>query len=158
MELTDIPYHIAMLFISIYRGIAWCAIHFLLPIYKPIGMKMAKGVDVVVNGPKPWHPQIHDDRFYFRLAQDKLLGIGEAYMEGWWDCERLDETCSKIVRAGLFKEIMFLSDYLADYVRFHLFNLQTGKRSWEVAEKHYNIGKTRISVLISQNFPHENST
>ena len=141
MELTDIPYHIAMLLIQLYRGVIWCGLQFLLPYFVADRLRKGKKIGFVPNGPEPFHPQIHDKRLYFRVALDKMLGLGEGYMDGWWDCEQVDEACTRMARAGMFKELMLPSDYVVDYVRFHLFNLQTVKRSWEVAEKHYNIGK-----------------
>ena len=35
--------------------------------------------------------QVHDVRMYGRLLGQGSLGLGEAYMEGWWDVEALDE-------------------------------------------------------------------
>jgi hypothetical protein len=28
---------------------------------------------------------VHDDRFYHRFASQKMLGMGEAYVDGWFD-------------------------------------------------------------------------
>src|SRR6187551_1759394 len=35
-------------------------------------------------------PVIHDDRFHRRVLAQGSLGLGESYMEGWWDVESLD--------------------------------------------------------------------
>ena len=35
-------------------------------------------VGIVVNGPNPWDPQIHDQRFWNRLMAEGSLGMGEA--------------------------------------------------------------------------------
>ncbi len=43
--------------------------------------------DVQINGSRPWDMQVHDERLYDRILRDSSLGLGEAYMEGWWDCE-----------------------------------------------------------------------
>ncbi len=31
--------------------------------------------DIVVNGKRPWDPQVRDDRFYFRLLTDRTLAL-----------------------------------------------------------------------------------
>ena len=144
MDPMEIPYQAAMLLIKVYKCFTWCVIHFVLPHFQADFIRKAKRLDVIFNGPKPWHPQFHNKHTFFRAAQDKMLGLGEAYMDGWWDCDQLDETCARLVRAGMFSDLMCVSDYFVDYVRFQLFNLQTVKRSWEVADKHYNIGKKLI--------------
>ena len=46
---------------------------------------------VKINGNNPWDIKIHDDRFYDRVFSQGSLGLGEAYMNGWWDCEKLDD-------------------------------------------------------------------
>jgi cyclopropane-fatty-acyl-phospholipid synthase len=30
-----------------------------------------------------------------------LLGAGESYMDGWWDCEALDEMVTRVLRADI---------------------------------------------------------
>ena len=138
MELMELPYNAAMLLIKIYKFVTWCALHFVLPRFKAKFLKRAGEVDVIVDGPKPWHPQVHNKRVYFRAAQDKMLGLGEAYIDGWWDCDQVDELFTRMTRAGMYKELMIPTDYFVQYVQFQLFNLQTVKRCWEIAEKHYN--------------------
>src|SRR5262249_14901720 len=57
--------------------------------------------DVELDGSHPWDPQIHDERLFDRVLREGTLGLGEAYMDGWWDCLRLDEFIARVVRAGL---------------------------------------------------------
>ncbi|MGM0645883.1 MAG: cyclopropane-fatty-acyl-phospholipid synthase, partial [Thermodesulfobacteriota bacterium] len=45
---------------------------------------------ITINGDAPWDIQVHDERLYWRMLRDKHLGFGEAYMDGWWDCPRVD--------------------------------------------------------------------
>ncbi|KPK58367.1 MAG: cyclopropane fatty acyl phospholipid synthase, partial [Gemmatimonas sp. SG8_38_2] len=47
--------------------------------------------DVKIDGDRPWDIQVHDEAFYARVLAEGALGLGESYMDGWWDCERLDE-------------------------------------------------------------------
>ena len=41
--------------------------------------------DVEVNGRNPWDIQVHHPGFYSRVLQDSSLGLGESYMDGWWE-------------------------------------------------------------------------
>ncbi|MGE5300433.1 MAG: cyclopropane-fatty-acyl-phospholipid synthase, partial [Acidobacteriota bacterium] len=45
---------------------------------------------IAINGNRPWDIQIKNENFDRRILKDGSLGLGEAYMEGWWDCENLD--------------------------------------------------------------------
>ena len=71
---------------------------------------------IQVNGPNPWDIQIHDNRLYKRIRTQKSVGLGEAYMDGWWDCDRVDEFIHKLlvsdvsgkVKGNLFYLLTFL--------------------------------------------------
>ena len=51
---------------------------------------LAAKARVTVNGTNPWDIQVHNEDFYPRVTQQAQLGLGESYMDGWWDCEQLD--------------------------------------------------------------------
>jgi len=57
--------------------------------------------EVEVNGSHPWDIQVHDQRLYDRVLRDGSLGLGEAYMDGWWDAGALDEFINRVLRAQL---------------------------------------------------------
>ena len=59
--------------------------------------RLLDGAGVTVNGPNPWDPQVHDERVYARVFADGTLGLGESYMDGWWDCERLDQFACRVI-------------------------------------------------------------
>ena len=44
------------------------------------------------NGCQPWDIQVLDPALYRRVLTKWSLGLGEAYVDGLWDAERLDET------------------------------------------------------------------
>jgi cyclopropane-fatty-acyl-phospholipid synthase len=46
---------------------------------------------IEIGGTRPWDIQIHDERLYGRLAAFGSLGLGESYMDGWWDAESIDQ-------------------------------------------------------------------
>ena len=56
---------------------------------------------IQVNGPAPHDITVHNPKFYRRFLTDARLGLGESYMDGWWDCERIDEMMYKLYSAQL---------------------------------------------------------
>ena len=72
---------------------------------KKIIQELLSKADISVDGDNPWDIQIHDERFYQRLLSESALGLGESYMDGWWDCEALDEFISRILKAQLDKKV-----------------------------------------------------
>lgn len=51
---------------------------------------LLEGTGIVINGSNPCDIQVHDNRFYNRVLTNGSLGLGESYMDGWWDSESLD--------------------------------------------------------------------
>ncbi|MFK5925504.1 MAG: cyclopropane fatty acyl phospholipid synthase [Desulfuromusa sp.] len=95
--------------------------------------------DVSINGDRPWDIQVKNKSLYRRVFAQGSLGFGEAYMDGWWDSESLDELFSRLIKAQLddrFKSFVVLLTAL----KAKLFNCQSSRRAYQVGEKHYNIG------------------
>jgi len=61
---------------------------------------------ITVNGSKPWDVKVNNPNFFTRLACDATLGVGEAYMDGWWDCDALDEFSYRVFSNGLYQDYM----------------------------------------------------
>lgn len=95
---------------------------------------------VTINGPNPWDIHVNDDRIYARVLRDKNLGLGESYVDGWWDCPRIDEFIFRILTARLDQKVKGRLRLLVPFVEALLFNGQSRRRSREVAEKHYDLG------------------
>lgn len=53
--------------------------------------KLLEGTDIVFNGNSPWDIRVYNANLYERILAQGSLGLGEAYMDGWWDCDQLAE-------------------------------------------------------------------
>jgi cyclopropane-fatty-acyl-phospholipid synthase len=95
---------------------------------------------IKIGGDNPWDIQIKDERFYRRVVSQGSLGLGESYMDGWWDCPRLDELVFKVTMSGVRSRVRPTLPLLFLVLKTKLFNMQSIGRSPEVAEKHYNLG------------------
>lgn len=80
--------------------------------------------------------------------QQGSLGLGESYMEGWWDCERLDIFFYKILKAKLDKQMPGNLKDILRIVSARLFNLQSRHRSWIVGKEHYDIGNDLFTLML----------
>jgi cyclopropane-fatty-acyl-phospholipid synthase len=106
---------------------------------KHIVEEMFARINITLNGNNPWDIRVKDDRVFSRLLKYKSLGLGESYMEGWWDCRQLDEFICRILTAGLDTKVKgSFKLHLLDLPAI-LFNQQSKKRSRIVADQHYNL-------------------
>ncbi|UCC71293.1 MAG: cyclopropane fatty acyl phospholipid synthase [Gemmatimonadota bacterium] len=105
--------------------------------------------DVEVGGSRPWDIRVHDARLYARVMAQGSLGLGESYMDGWWDCDRLDELFYRIVRAGLEYEVRPLADGLRA-LRARVINLQSPSRAFQIGRRHYDIGNDLYRCMLDR--------
>lgn len=111
--------------------------------------RLLEGTDVQLNGDRPWDVQVHDERFYRRVLAEASLGLGESYMDGWWDSERIDELMTRILTAGLDRK-MVARIMALDVVRAKLLNLQSKRRAFTIGEEHYDIGNDLYERMLDK--------
>jgi cyclopropane-fatty-acyl-phospholipid synthase len=66
--------------------------------------KALAGADVRINGGRAWDIVVHDQRFYSSVISRGGLGLGESYMDGWWDCADLAQMFFKFLEAHVDRE------------------------------------------------------
>src|SRR5215470_9663839 len=96
--------------------------------------------ELEVNGSHPWDPQIHNPALFSRVWAQGSIGLGEAYMDGWWDCERLDEFFGRALGAGLSERIPMALNLLWLLLKSRIENRQRKGLARAAAETHYNLG------------------
>jgi cyclopropane-fatty-acyl-phospholipid synthase len=94
---------------------------------------------IKINGPDPWDVQIHNTNFYQRFISKGSLGLGESYMDGWWDAEQLDQFFCRILNKNLDNQIKITFDRILMYSRSMIFNMQSRNRSKKVIREHYDL-------------------
>lgn len=107
---------------------------------KQIILDLLNSANIHVNGNQPTDIQVFNEKFYQRALQEGALGLGETYVEGWWDCLKLDEFISKLLLANLDNKIKKSKRLLFKIALAKLINLQTKKRALFVGKKHYDLG------------------
>ncbi len=101
--------------------------------------ELLAGTGIAVNGDRPWDMQVHRNAFFSRVLAHGSLGLGEAYIDGWWDCRALDQLFHRLLAAGLDQRVRTLG-MVAASLKARLFNPQRASRAFVVGEHHYDIG------------------
>ena len=105
--------------------------------------------DVLINGARPWDIVVHDERFFRRVLADGSLGLGESYMDQWWDCEAIDEMIARLLGAGLEEKIK-PRKFLYLFLLAHLMNPQRKSKAFDVGERHYDLGNDLFEQMLDK--------
>ena len=106
---------------------------------KELCERVLSAADVKVNGDRPWDIRVHNGDFYDRVLGQGTLGLGESYMDAWWDCDALDEMMARSLKAGGEKLVSRNWVNAVQVLKAKLLNLQTRRGARKVAEQHYDI-------------------
>jgi cyclopropane-fatty-acyl-phospholipid synthase len=105
---------------------------------------------VTIGGDRPQDITVHDERLYNRVIRYGTLGLGEAYMDGWWDANELDVFIEKVLAARLDKSIEKNIAAALIVAKAFLFNLQSSKRAFDIGEAHYDLGNDLYEAMLDK--------
>jgi cyclopropane-fatty-acyl-phospholipid synthase len=101
------------------------------------------------GGPGDCDPQILDPRFYGRVLREGSLGLGDAWMDGWWTVRSLDGMLFRLMAHGVDERVHGVHGWLDD-LRALLVNLQAGRRALAVGERHYDLGNDLFEAMLGK--------
>jgi cyclopropane-fatty-acyl-phospholipid synthase len=112
--------------------------------------KILSLADIKTNNHRPWDICVYNENFYRRVLSQGSLGLGESYMDHWWDCQKLDQFFYKVIRADLDRIIKHNLYLFFNILRAKLLNLQNYKRAYQVGEKHYDLGNDLYKSMLDR--------
>lgn len=101
--------------------------------------ELLKKADVTIGGNRPWDITVSDGRLFDAVLNYGTLGLGESYMDGWWDSKALDQFFCKVISAGLEKDVQRNWHTLFLLLKARFVNRQSRKRATVVAREHYDL-------------------
>jgi cyclopropane-fatty-acyl-phospholipid synthase len=105
---------------------------------------------VGVEGKAPGDILVKNPAFYGRLLREASIGLGESYMDEWWECEELDLFIEKLLRADIKKKIEGSLRLKLLTLQAYVTNMQSRARAKQVAEKHYDLGNDLYRVMLDE--------
>ena len=105
--------------------------------------KILAAADVRIDGERAWDIRVRNEQFYERVLSGGSLGLGESYMDGWWETEALDQCIFRIVRAGLNTSLVPRFSAAMAWLKSTLLNLQSKRRAPGNIHRHYDLS-TRL--------------
>jgi cyclopropane-fatty-acyl-phospholipid synthase len=112
--------------------------------------QMLERADIRIGGDRPWDIRIRDRRVFGRILAQGSLGLGESYMEGWWDCDAIDVFFARILKArkGFRPHLNF--DIVMSALKAKFTNLQTPVLSKGKGKLHYEIGNDLYAAMLDK--------
>ena len=107
-------------------------------------------MDIRIDGDRPWDIQVHNEEFYARALNQGTLGLGESYVDGWWDAEELDGFFFKLIRNDPGESIRKNWRTQATLVSQFVLNRQRWSKRYEVGEKHYDTGNDLFQIMLDK--------
>ena len=112
--------------------------------------KVAASAGVRYNGDAPWDITVLGKLAYHMILAKGWLGFGEAYMDGLWECAERDTLFHSLLSVDADSGVGGRAKLrmLAGVLRHSLFNLQSGRRVFQIGEQHYDIGNDVFEVML----------
>lgn len=107
---------------------------------RTLALRLLDRAGVPVDSTEPWSLWVRDDRLWDRVVSQRQLGLGESYMDGWWDCDAMDEMLTRLLVSDAVSEIRPSPRIAAMAAQSYVLNRQTRRRAATNARHHYDIG------------------
>jgi cyclopropane-fatty-acyl-phospholipid synthase len=104
---------------------------------------------ITLGGNRPTDLIVHDERTYPRVFAHGSLGLGEAYMEGWWDVGDLPAFFARVLSSHVDDSLRTL-DTLVAHLKARFLNLQRGEHAWDVGRQHYDLGNDLFEAMLGK--------
>ena len=106
--------------------------------------------DIGIDGTRPWDIRVLNPEFHARVLEGGSLAAGDAYVDGWWEVERLDEFFYRFFMADLERTIAVSPRTRLQTLLARWLNRQTKSRARRVAEAHYNLGNDLFQTMLGK--------
>jgi cyclopropane-fatty-acyl-phospholipid synthase len=110
--------------------------------------QLLDGSGVTLNGDAPQDIRVLHPDFFSRVLHQGTLGLGESYMDGWWECERIDELAYRLLLNGLGEHARSTTERLKYRLQAGFLNLQSRARAYMVGEAHYDLGNDLFERML----------
>ena len=117
---------------------------------KEIAQSLLDSAGITINGSRDFDIQVHNEDLYKRVIRHGALGLGESYMDGWWDCKNLDQFFYKVLVLDLDRQLMKNWDVIARGALNYILNAGSKSKAFKIGERHYDIGNDLYRAMLDK--------
>jgi len=118
--------------------------------YETAVRKLFDMAGISIHGPNPYDIHVTNDQLYQRIIRDGELGFGEGFMDGWWECEQLDELICRLLRAKVNKQLQHKWNVILLWLQAQIFNRQSQSQAFTVGQRHYDLGNDLYRAMLDE--------
>jgi cyclopropane-fatty-acyl-phospholipid synthase len=111
--------------------------------------RLLEPCDVQIDGNGLCDIRVYNEAFYARLLADGSFGLGESYMERWWDVRDLEELIYRLLDARLDEQVRTWRDVVA-FLTAKASNPQRRARAFQIGERHYDLGNELYECMLDK--------
>lgn len=112
--------------------------------------QLLEGTQIAFNGTNAWDIQVGHPDFYERVLTQGSIGLGEAYMDEWWECDQLDELFSKFCSAQIKKRVKLDPFSIKNSLWAYFSNRQSKNLASQIIKHHYDIGNNLYQAMLGK--------
>ncbi|HSX15020.1 MAG TPA: cyclopropane fatty acyl phospholipid synthase [Candidatus Saccharimonadales bacterium] len=112
--------------------------------------QLAAIAEIEFNGSRPFDIRVHEPLFYQRILDEGSRGFGNSYMDGWWDCDNLEELFFRILSSGARHQLRLNPHILLAAAQARVMNLQSRQRAFQIGERHYDWGNELFLAMLGR--------
>lgn len=105
---------------------------------------------IEINGNNSWDMRIKNPGVYDRIMTQRSLGLGESYMDGWWDCSALDEFFYRLFKINIQNISITKPTLIYQWLVALMHNRQNLHRAGIVAERHYDLDNELFGLMLDE--------
>ncbi len=117
---------------------------------KQIATELLEHAGITINGKNDYDIIVHNENLYTRVLRQGPLGLGESYMDGWWNCRSLDKFFYKILMADLDKKVRGEISVWLGVLSGFILNTGRKSRAFNIGKKHYDIGNDLFTAMLDK--------
>ncbi|CAB4655064.1 unannotated protein [freshwater metagenome] len=115
---------------------------------KNVALRLLDQAGIPINGSEAFSIHVHNEKLWDRIIAQKQLGFAESYIDGWWECQAIDEMLTKLLTIDILSLLKPSVSLAWHTINSYLRNNQTMKKAESNAKHHYNIGNDLYTRML----------
>lgn len=117
---------------------------------KELCLSILEKANVPINSSEPWSIHVKNEKLWDRITSQHELGLGESYMDGWWECKDIDHMLTRLLNVDATTFLTPSPSIIFSALKSRVMNMQTKSKAAKNAKHHYNIGNDLYTRMLDK--------